>query len=323
MGGWTAKQNELLRSVKEKLDANARLTGVVRDMLTITTTLGEDFWSGYFRLQLEGLPEGTHVEGVPDPESLMKFQAERGRMPSSDISVLETSYFDLRDFLRHARQRRDLEAPSRDPYRREFLRRVSESEDLFYAISDHIDTLRTAINLCVSELESKYPNLDDGAQSVNHEPIVRRVFIGHGRSKEWQDLAIFIQKNLKIEYEEFGLGVFEGKFNFEHLEDLLDKCGLAFLVMTGDDTRIEDSDTPKTTKHARENVIHEIGYCQGRLGRRNTIVVAEEGCAIPSNLDGQGRVQFKKGELAAKFHKIRGIVEDRFPSDYTSGDPGE
>ena len=63
------------------------------------------------------------------------------------------------------------------------------------------------------------------------------------------------------------------------------------------------------TKHARENVIHEVGLFQGRLGFRRAIVLLEEGCAEFSNITGLSQIRFPKGNIRASFEEIRRVLE--------------
>ncbi len=64
-----------------------------------------------------------------------------------------------------------------------------------------------------------------------------------------------------------------------------------------------------TTKHARENVVHEVGLFQGRLGFTRAIVLMEEECTEFSNLSGVGQIRFPKGNIEAKFEAIRQVLE--------------
>jgi predicted nucleotide-binding protein len=60
---------------------------------------------------------------------------------------------------------------------------------------------------------------------------------------------------------------------------------------------------------ARENVVHEVGLFQGRIGFSRAIVLIEEGCEEFSNIHGLGQLRFPKGNISAKFEEIRAILE--------------
>jgi hypothetical protein len=63
------------------------------------------------------------------------------------------------------------------------------------------------------------------------------------------------------------------------------------------------------TSHARENVIHEAGLFQGRLGFERAIILLEEGCTVFSNIHGLSHISFPKGNMESAFEKIRHVLE--------------
>jgi predicted nucleotide-binding protein with TIR-like domain len=86
------------------------------------------------------------------------------------------------------------------------------------------------------------------------------IFIGHGRSLVWRELKDFIVDRLRQDYEEFNREATAGISTKERLEAMLKKADFAFLVMTAEDERRDGK------LYARDNVIHEAGLFQGRLG---------------------------------------------------------
>ncbi|WP_019970239.1 TIR domain-containing protein [Mycobacterium sp. 141] len=66
---------------------------------------------------------------------------------------------------------------------------------------------------------------------------------------------------------------------------------------------------PEGGFRARQNVIHEVGLFQGRLGFDKAIVMVEEGCDDFSNIHGLTQIRYPKGNISAKFHEIRGVLE--------------
>jgi predicted nucleotide-binding protein len=90
---------------------------------------------------------------------------------------------------------------------------------------------------------------------------------------------------------------------------MLSDAGIAFLVLTAEDERIGGAMV------ARQNVIHEVGLFQGRLGFLRAIVVLEDGCERFSNIDGLGYIGFPPGRISAAFGKVQEILEERFPND--------
>lgn len=84
---------------------------------------------------------------------------------------------------------------------------------------------------------------------------------------------------------------------------MLDSAAFALLVMTAEDEHADKS------RHARENVIHEVGLFQGRLGFRRAIVLLEEGCAEFSNIQGLNQIRFPSGKIMAVSEDIRRVLE--------------
>jgi predicted nucleotide-binding protein len=129
------------------------------------------------------------------------------------------------------------------------------------------------------------------------------VFIGHGRSPAWRDFKDLISERLGLQYVEFNSVSATGIATKERLEEMLNKSAFAFLVMTGEDSHRDGS------RHARENVIHEIGLFQGRLGFKRAIVLLEDGCEEFSNITGIGQIRFPKGNILAKSEEVRMALE--------------
>lgn len=131
----------------------------------------------------------------------------------------------------------------------------------------------------------------------------KRVFIGHGRSNVWKDLKDFISDRLNLPWDEFNREAVAGYTTFQRLEDMLHNAGFAFIVMTAEDKH-KDS-----LLHARENVIHEAGLFQGRLGPHKAILLLEESCEEFSNISGLIQIRFPKGDISSKFEEIRKVLE--------------
>jgi predicted nucleotide-binding protein len=130
-----------------------------------------------------------------------------------------------------------------------------------------------------------------------------KVFIGHGRSSDWKELSSFIGERLCLDWDEFNRESSAGLSIKERLESMLGQANFAFLVMTAEDEHADE------TIHARENVIHEIGLFQGRLGFNRAIILLEEGCQEFSNVHGIGQIRYPKGYISATYEEIRRVLE--------------
>jgi len=139
--------------------------------------------------------------------------------------------------------------------------------------------------------------------SKKAEPMRDEIFVGHGRSLVWLVLKDFIEKRLGLTVVEFNSEAVAGKSTTARLSELLDAAGFAFLVMTGEDEQ------PDGKVRARENVVHEAGLFQGKLGFERAIVLLEDGCEEFSNIHGLNQIRFSKGNIAAKFEEMRAVLE--------------
>lgn len=130
-----------------------------------------------------------------------------------------------------------------------------------------------------------------------------RVFIGHGQSPLWRELKDFLSDRLGLAWDEFNREAVAGFTTFERLSEMLDAANFAFMVMTAEDMHEDDK------IHARQNVVHEVGLFQGRLGPRKAIILLEEGCIEFTNIVGLSQIRFPKGNIGAVFEEVRRVLE--------------
>lgn len=135
------------------------------------------------------------------------------------------------------------------------------------------------------------------------ERVGTNVFIGHGGSPVWKDLKDFVQDRLHLPWDEFNRVPVAGVTNVARLSEMLDAAAIALLVMTGEDESAEGD------LRARENVVHEAGLFQGRLGFTRAIILLEEGCQQFSNIEGLGQIRFPRGKISVAFEEIRRVFE--------------
>jgi predicted nucleotide-binding protein len=140
-------------------------------------------------------------------------------------------------------------------------------------------------------------------QHTREERTGTNVFIGHGRSTAWRELKDFVHDRLRLPWDEFNRVPVAGVTNISRLAEMLDAAAIAFLVMTAEDEQKDG------TVRARENVVHEAGLFQGRLGFTRAIVILEEGCQEFSNIQGLGQIRFPQGRISAAFEEIRQVLE--------------
>ncbi len=126
-----------------------------------------------------------------------------------------------------------------------------------------------------------------------------KVFIGHGGSPVWRELKDFIQDELGLQCDEFNRVEVAGTTTVVRLQQMLDEAAFAFLVLTAEDERLDGRVT------ARENVIHEAGLFQGRLGFERSIIMLESACNEFSNIHGLSQLRFDSGKIEGLFDRVR------------------
>jgi predicted nucleotide-binding protein len=139
------------------------------------------------------------------------------------------------------------------------------------------------------------------------EPEVRPVvFIGHGRSQQWRDLKDHLHEKHGYEIVAYEIGAREGHTIRDIIEEMLDRSSMAFLVLTGED---------ETADHrflARQNVVHEAGLFQGRLGFPRAIIMLEDGTEEFSNIAGIQQIRYSKGKIKETFGDVLAVLKREF-----------
>lgn len=134
-------------------------------------------------------------------------------------------------------------------------------------------------------------------QPVREKP--RRVFVTHGRAQDWRAVKDYIETDIQLRTAELAQQPNLGRTVIEKLFDTADECDSAVIVMTGDDV------TEQGEPRVRENVMHEIGFFQGRYGRDRVILLHENNVNVPTNLSGVVYSAFPHGSIEACFHLLQ------------------
>lgn len=143
------------------------------------------------------------------------------------------------------------------------------------------------------------------SESVSQTRIVKgnRVFIGHGKSRQWKDLKDFIQDRLQLPWDEFNRIPIAGITNIARLSEMLNTATVAFLVLTAENEKADGTLNP------RMNVVHEAGLFQGKLGFEKAIILLEDGCEEFSNINGLGQIRYPANKIDSSFEQVRQILE--------------
>lgn len=148
------------------------------------------------------------------------------------------------------------------------------------------------------------------------ESLARRenIFIIHGRDEaKWRELKDILQSEFKLNpiilQEQADAGC---KTVIEKFEHYAETCNYAIAIFTPDDEVAADGET---YLQARPNVIYEIGWFCGRLGRSGVMLLLKEGTSLFSDFGGIVQKRFTQN-VAERVIEIRkdlvaaGVFED-------------
>jgi predicted nucleotide-binding protein len=126
-----------------------------------------------------------------------------------------------------------------------------------------------------------------------------KIFIGHGRSKLWARVQIYLKEDLNLKTIIFEDESRTGETIINILDDFLNNSSFAILIMTAED------ETAEGTSRARQNVIHEAGLFQGRLGFDKVIILKQDGVEEFSNVAGFQYIPFCGDNIEQSFYEIQ------------------
>ncbi len=130
------------------------------------------------------------------------------------------------------------------------------------------------------------------------------IFIGHGHSKLWKDVVLYLRDDLKLD----NINYFEkksqaGRFIGDALRDFNQETSFAIIVMTAED------ETKDKKFRARQNVIHETGFFQGKLGFEKVAILKQKEVESFSNIDGLQYIEFSENNIKQTFYDLRKMLE--------------
>lgn len=199
----------------------------------------------------------------------------------------------------------------------EFYRQWRPSGDGFYIppreTADTDSTVRE-INQVVDELvklseenfRALLPSSSAGELTPSHDQQtahIKCVFIGHGRSKLWARLKVFLQDDLGLATVTYESEPRSGESIVPILEKMLKQATFAVLVLTAED------ETADGTRRARQNVVHEAGLFQGRLGFKRAILLVQDGIEEFTNVAGLQYVAFTNDNIEQSFYELQRVLK--------------
>jgi predicted nucleotide-binding protein len=178
-----------------------------------------------------------------------------------------------------------------------FVESITSSADLIKSSSElevvshyfylHIDTCIAVLDSYKDKIQLFHNNREHSERII---PATKKVFIVHGHD---HTNLLIVRDLIGDRYALSPIILAEkaskGRTLIEKFEDEASHAAFAFAVMTPDDLI-----QAKTGEYlqSRPNVIFEVGWFYGRLGRGRVCILLKEGTKIHSDLDGISRIEF-------------------------------
>lgn len=257
-----------------------------------------------------------------DVQAQIENQRQLGDALAKTFVGSEEAYRDLESQFRSWRERTGLllERCFATPDEAKAMRNACEISPAAGLLEKRIKTVKAAAQAGVMELGSLLKNLDlysdsnpsNSMPSDNHRktsacanPSSKCIFIVHGHDRSNRaELELFL-KELGLEpivlerQANGGMSLIE---KFEKYSDV----SYAVVLATADDIGYAVAEEGKPDakrakeKRARQNVVFELGYFAGRLGRGRTCCLTSGGVQLPTDLAGLVEIRFNNHLEEAK-----------------------
>ena len=87
------------------------------------------------------------------------------------------------------------------------------------------------------------------------------------------------------------------------LEKILDQATFAVLVFTA------EAETEEGRERARQNVVHEAGLFQGRLGFSKAVLLVQDGVEAFTNIAGLQYIPFSDDRVEQTFYELQRVLK--------------
>jgi predicted nucleotide-binding protein len=138
---------------------------------------------------------------------------------------------------------------------------------------------------------------DEPIPAPEAAPLARRVFVVHGHDEGLREQVARVLDKLDFEPLILMEQPNKGRTLIEKFEDGALDVGFAVVLLTADDF-CRDSDADEWSEQpnrARQNVVLELGYFMGKLGRPRVAALFQPGTEIPTDIHGLGYIEIDAG----------------------------
>ena len=171
---------------------------------------------------------------------------------------------------------------------RPILLASSGSTPLSDELGDDLRWYQNAMNRSINSLESIHECLElyDEPSETSQSTFGNEVFIVHGHDDEAKETVARFIENFGIEATILHEQANRGQTIPEKFEEHASEAGFAIILLTPDDVGASKDETDNPKPRARQNVVLELGYFWGKLGRGRVCVLHKGGVELPSDMQG-------------------------------------
>ena len=168
-------------------------------------------------------------------------------------------------------------------------------------LSDELRWYQNAMSSSINSLESIRDQLElydepsemlqaisgnEGVSAMPQSTFGNEVFIVHGHDDEAKETVARFVENFGIEATILHEQANKGQTIPEKFEEHASEAGFAIILLTPDDVGASKDKIKDLKPRARQNVVLELGYFWGRLGRGRVCVLHKGGVELPSDMQG-------------------------------------
>ena len=170
-------------------------------------------------------------------------------------------------------------------------------EQMWFSFNEAIELIKSMID----EIE-EYGLPTPQAQTIvqvpeNSTPAVSaRVFVVHGRDDGTREMVARFLEGLRLDPIILRERPNEGRTIIEKFEDYADTVGFAIAICTPDDVGALATQPDKLKPRMRQNVVLELGYFAGKIGRNHVCALVKGDIEKPSDYDGVIYISMADGE---------------------------
>ncbi len=151
-----------------------------------------------------------------------------------------------------------------------------------------LDSAASVLDSMIDEIEEYWDGDEPAATATTTaraQQTTNQVFVVHGTDEGAKDAVARLLTKLDIEPVVLHEQPNQGRTIIEKFEEYA-QVGFAVVLLTPDDEGGSRGQSTDPQPRARQNVILELGFFLGKLGRRGTCALLKEDVEIPSDYDG-------------------------------------